>query len=793
MLGYIKTLITRKSKPQEEADIEAGIAASKFVRSIDMANKLLRRHFWVWPVFAFLLLAIGGYFVNLAIKNSLEARIRSELETLLHVECSMLERWLAKQENSATAIANNPELVELISKLIDVRQTERDRKASAESPASADLTTIAEPSIEETLDTERLEIRLRQLLLPGMSAHRLNNFIVVDTNGELIATQRQEQMMIELPKEGKKFFETVFVGGPRVSTPFLSLSMQMDSKGVVRGDVPIMRVAVPVLDATKVPIAALAFTIRPEREFTRILQLGKLGTTGETYAVNNQGLLISESRFNEELKLTGLIADQDDARSLLNIHVKDPGGDITAGHRPNVRRSELPLTFAAKSVIRGQEADNPQTGISLEGHRNYRGVPSVAAWKWLKGYNIGVITEMTTAEAFGPLTILQRVFYFLFALLTITFTALLIFSIVLSRIRQEARDAAIEAKQLGQYRLDTLIGRGAMGEVYKGQHSMMRRPTAIKLLKSDLVSDVALERFEHEVQLSCKLNNPHTVAIYDYGRTPDGVFYYAMEYLDGLNLQQLVDKYGPQTPGRAIHILTQIASSLYEAHSEGLVHRDIKPANIMINRRGGECDVVKVLDFGLVRSVSDTVDPESERGMAGTPMYMSPEAIQYPKSVDVRSDIYSLGAVGYYLLTGEPLYQVNNLGELFQQHIETTPESPSQRAGVPFPPELDDAIMACLQKSRSSRPQTAKEFATRLKAIELEEPWTRTDSESWWLQHERDNQEDMQFEHVSSLYGSNVALRSRARASTKRLNKPKTLRAYDATIIHESEDSGSDS
>ena len=182
-----------------------------------------------------------------------------------------------------------------------------------------------------------------------------------------------------------------------------------------------------------------------------------------------------------------------------------------------------------------------------------------------------------------------------------------------------------------------------MGTVYRGHHAMLRRQSAIKLLNVDRVNETSINRFEQEVQITCNLNNPHTIAIYDYGRTPEGVFYYAMEYLDGINLQDLVDRFGPQPDGRVAKILEQLCSSLFEAHSMGLVHRDIKPANVMLNRRGGVPDFVKLLDFGLVRAVDEAKRNKYQEGMAGTPLYMSPESIQTPDSVDARSDLYAVG------------------------------------------------------------------------------------------------------------------------------------------------------
>jgi serine/threonine protein kinase len=268
---------------------------------------------------------------------------------------------------------------------------------------------------------------------------------------------------------------------------------------------------------------------------------------------------------------------------------------------------------------------------------------------------------------------------------------------------------------------------------------MLRRPTAIKLLDVDKTNEASIARFEREVQITCQLNHPNTVAIYDYGRTPEGVFYYAMEYLDGINLQSLVERYGPQPESRVIHILRQVCGSLYEAHSLGLVHRDIKPANIMLNRRGGESDVVKVLDFGLVKALDE--DKRSGLTMAnsltGTPLYMSPEAIQTPNLVDARSDIYAVGAVGYFLLTGQPVFQSMSVVELCQLHVEAAPEAPSHRVGAPISSEIENALLACLEKSRAKRPQTARDVALLLARSPAAGGWTMDDADAWWGRHER--------------------------------------------------------
>jgi serine/threonine protein kinase len=212
-----------------------------------------------------------------------------------------------------------------------------------------------------------------------------------------------------------------------------------------------------------------------------------------------------------------------------------------------------------------------------------------------------------------------------------------------------------------------------------------------------------------------------------------------MEYLDGIDLQTLVERYGPQPVRRVIHILSQVCGSLYEAHSLGLVHRDIKPSNIMLNRRGGEPDVVKVLDFGLVKALDEEkrAGLTQQNSLTGTPLYMSPEAIQMPNSVDARSDIYAVGAAGYFLLTGQPVFQSENVMDLCQQHISGVPIPPSQRTTTPIPTALESALLACLEKSRAKRPQTARELAIQLGRCAEAGTWSIEEADAWWGRHER--------------------------------------------------------
>jgi tRNA A-37 threonylcarbamoyl transferase component Bud32 len=672
----------------------------------------LKKQLWLWPIIAVVLLSTLGFIVHRAIESTMKANLQSELQTLLGVEQAMVERWMATQERNAEAMANDPETRGLIDQLL---------RANKGVDAAANAEQIA-----------KLRESLADSLGPAMTSHHYVGFVVVDRSRRVLAASETEIIGIDTPPNLVEFVDRALDGVASVSAPFASISAIREAGGTRRTGLPTMIVSAPVRDENFQVVASLGLRIRPERDFTQLLQLGRIGKTGETYAFAENGLMLSRSRFEDELVLLGILPDHEGAQSILEVLVRDPGGDLTGGYRPKVRRSQMPLTAMVEAAAGGQP------GVNVEGYRDYRGVPVVGAWTWLDKYDFGLATEVDKNEAFGPLTILKRTFWGLLGLLMLSSVAIFLFTIRVARLQREARAAAIEAKQLGQYQLEEKLGSGAMGVVYKGRHAMLRRPTAIKLLDADVVTDQSIARFEREVQITSQLTHPNTVQIFDFGRTPEGVFYYAMEYLEGIDLQTLIEKYGPQPPGRVIYLMRQICGSLYEAHSKGLVHRDVKPANLFLTRRGGEADVVKVLDFGLVRAREEQRDGDADdRSMAGTPLYMSPEAIQMPGSVDGCSDIYAVGAVGYFLLTGRTVFEAATVMELCNKHLNDPPVAPSLRLGKSVPVELEEAILACLEKPRAKRPQTARDLAQRLARCAAAAEWSIEEADVWWSRHDR--------------------------------------------------------
>jgi serine/threonine-protein kinase len=306
---------------------------------------------------------------------------------------------------------------------------------------------------------------------------------------------------------------------------------------------------------------------------------------------------------------------------------------------------------------------------------------------------------------------------------------------VITRVIYGLRAQVREARRLGQYVLEEKLGEGGMGEVYRARHGMMRRPSAIKLLRADRAGEVNLRRFEREVQLTSRLTHPNTITIYDYGRSTDGVFYYAMELLQGATLEKIVSLDGPQEAGRVVRILSMACGALSEAHSIGLIHRDIKPANIMLCKQGGECDVVKLLDFGLVKEleVDDDVKLTAASTITGTPQYMAPESIRSPNAVDARTDIYALGAVAYYLLAGVDVFVGKTVVEVISQHLYEIPDPlASRRSDIPT--ELAAVVLACLSKDPDLRPQSAAELRETIEACNVT-PWKSERAHAWWREY----------------------------------------------------------
>ena len=310
-------------------------------------------------------------------------------------------------------------------------------------------------------------------------------------------------------------------------------------------------------------------------------------------------------------------------------------------------------------------------------------------------------------------------------------------AIFASHVINAPRREAFKARQLGQYRLMERLGAGGMGELYKAEHVLLKRPCAIKLIKPSSEADAeSIARFEKEVKNTAKLTHWNTIEIYDYGRTDDGTFYYVMELLPGMSLDELVRRYGCLPPARVVYLLRQICGALQEAHDAGLIHRDIKPGNIFVSQRGGVYDVAKLLDFGLVKEGSEkpAVGPGHEGSFSGTPLYMSPEQAFTYDEVDGRADIYSLGAVAYYLLTGQTAFRGESVVGLLAAHRSAKVVPPSQ-LNPAVPEALDQIVIKCMAKQPGDRYQDANELKMALDQSRIANGWGRDQAAAWWKSH----------------------------------------------------------
>ncbi len=325
------------------------------------------------------------------------------------------------------------------------------------------------------------------------------------------------------------------------------------------------------------------------------------------------------------------------------------------------------------------------------------------------------------------------------ALSTFTTAIFGVISVLITRTLYSLRQTAMKARRMGSYVIHKELGRGGMGRVYVAEHALLCRPSAVKVLEPPPgEAATALARFEREVRLSSSLTHPNTITIFDYGRTNDATFYYAMEYLEGMDLQELVERFGQLPASRVAFILEQIAGSLEEAHAQGIVHRDLKPSNIFLTRRGGLFDFVKVLDFGLAKKIegADTASELTQAGaLFGTPRYLAPEMIYGREEPDARADIYNLGAVAYWMLTGQPPFTSASAVELLIDHVKTRPRSPASLAEEDIPAGLDALVLKCLEKSPEDRFASVRELREDLEKIVFPSVWNRKAAEQWWTLH----------------------------------------------------------
>jgi serine/threonine-protein kinase len=437
-------------------------------------------------------------------------------------------------------------------------------------------------------------------------------------------------------------------------------------------------------------VAALGFGRDAEQRFAGLLTLSNPRTSRDVYAFDERGVLATRTR-----------------------HGLKPGMDVRG-------------TRLADMALSRSEGND---GMLLEPYRSYRGAQVIGAWHWLPDARIAVAVEIDASEAYGPLGFLPIAFGVLTALVLVSMTAAA--STSLWAVRARVR----ESQRVGPYRIEREIGEGGMSRIYFARHETLKRPAAVKVLKPHLATDEAITRFRREAQLGSQLSHPNTVEIYDYGTTRDGRWYYAMEYLRGISIEALVRGGGPMPLSRALHALRQACGSLKEAHDRGWVHRDVKPGNLMLCERGGQHDVLKMVDFGLIKQVRDphTHDITQYSRILGTPLYMAPERIRDPSDADARADIYALAAVAYFALVGRPAFDAETDHDIVYRVMNEPP--PPLPEGIEPSGSLAALVARCLAKDRDARPESIDAVRAVLDRLAADHPWTEADARAWWEAH----------------------------------------------------------
>lgn len=650
-----------------------------------------------------------GWWAQSTVEGAVKRQVGEQLSTLLNAEVAALTLWSDIEKSEAQRFALDPVILGTIVDLLRVA-------ADPDGGPSAVLASRELAAFREVMDASSIRSTVR-------------GYGVVDLSGRIVAAKNDAAIGRRVGTSVAEWFDRIVAGETAIFGPVEYPVAEGERDSLVLR--PAIFVAAPVRNSRNDVIAAFVMRYSPADEFSRLLQLAQFGASGESYAFNSSGVMITESRFTDQLQEVGLVEGGPDASSILAIDIRNPGGNLLLGHQPDLPRAALPYTRMAAAAIAGID------GVDVDGYLDYRGVPVVGAWRWLPDYGFGVAMEVDVQEAYETLYVVRQGFWALVALLMLGAVGIFFYNFLFQDLSNRMR----KAERLGQYTLEEKIGEGGMGSVYKAKHAMLRRPTAIKLIKEGQVKPETLVRFEREVQLTSQLANPNTVAIYDYGRTPEGVFYYAMEYLPGITLDNLVLNDGPQPERRVVHILRQICSSLAEAHARGMIHRDIKPANIMLLERGGMYDVIKVLDFGLVKDItSGDQNVTAMNTVPGTPHFLSPEAIQHPDAIDARSDLYAVGAVGYFLLTGSFVFSGTSAIEVLGKQVNDTPEDPSERLGRSLDPYLEGLILQCLAKDPADRPADAGVLLEALSSG-YQSPigtWTQKEAAAWWAESSSD-------------------------------------------------------
>jgi len=719
MTGSAKSPAERGAERPRILDVGAGDPGAPANAIPNIIAHLVETETWrnaATVLMAALLIGLGYWAYN-GVRNSIAETQAVGLQALLGTVTSGVDVWVGEHRAETERLAQQPWLQERALRLA---------AAAAREPAAIRKQCESADAVE-----------LSRMLQARLGTRGMAAMLVVDRTGVIVASENPASCGQRLHSVlFRQRLDRALDGVSQFVRPHPDPELSIEGANGRRR--PVAWTIAPIRVSTAPAGVGLAVGVVADRDLAAVFSAARPGVSTEAYAFSDDGLMLTPTRFTDALIAAGMLPESGTPPSAFAIPVRDPGGELGAGYTPRLEAAARPLTQAAALAVaaRGKSLGSDREGVLVTPYRGYRGDEVIGAWRWLPAYDIGVIAEISATETFAPLRYLWISFAVIGGFVVLSLGAALTSSLSLSQLQRQFG----KLQRLGVYTLERRISEGGMATIYLARHALLKRPTAVKVLKKHVATDEFIHRFEREVQVASQLLHPNTVRIYDFGRTKDGLPYYVMEYLDGVTLAELVAETGPVPPGRVIHILRQVGAALREAHEHGMIHRDVKPENVMLCRRG-EDDVVKLLDFGLVKSLEteQTRDVTKQIKILGTPRYMAPERLLNPKDADARSDIYALGAVGYFLLTGKPIFDGDDNLQISNQvlHAPAPRVAASGIAGIPE--GLDALIAACLEKDRARRPQAMAAVIEALDRLASRLAWTQDDAAAWWDLHRERN------------------------------------------------------
>jgi len=677
-----------------------------------------------WALLAALAIGIVGWLTDQQVRSRLQSNASDQLEMQLTWISDALDRWAEQRKETVSSWARSPEVEEATKTLLAaVQRSVNPRQALLNSPARQEL----DQALRQLAGTSGLEWSGRLTPVDPYAASADVKYVLYRMDGMQLASWDPDGRDVgfeALPAQVAEIQRVLETG------PFLHLPEWLEPfPGFEPRDKdleqPGMWISVPV-QAGDQRAVLLVRGIGLYDDLQQILAESTVGGL-RVFMFDDRGVMLHEPVEGNDWKNTVLAVDSHGGSAVGQLKLRTPPEPILG----NRQRDWAPERWPLHPLVEQVRPSN--VAVDVRGHRDYLGRAVIGAARWSAENGWGLLIERDAAEAYAPLASVRRAFLALLGAVGIGSGLAAWQAFRWGKATASQRES--HERRVGPYELIGILGSGGMGTVFRARHRLLKRLTAVKVLNPGSFRPDALPRFEREVHIAARLRCPHTVSIYDYGFGPEGQPYFAMELLEGLTIDVVVSRTGPMPPARVIHLLLQLLESLAEAHSLGLVHRDIKPQNLMLTRRGGIDDWLVVFDFGLAKPLQP--DPQlfetRERIWAGTPGYMAPERIMSPGKCDTRSDLYAVGAVGFFMLCGHDPFR----GIDPQQLLETIVSAPVPQLDTPIrqatPPRLVALIEACLAKDPEQRPKSAEELIDDLSGLEPAYPWTRQQARAAWI------------------------------------------------------------